>query len=136
MEKNEIIISGSQLPSTASNEMLLDALHSMASLLRTTNERMQRLELEVKRLTKVTPSQVTALNSAIRKRAGELCLQHRAPGCEKAITAAIRKAIKQTCGISSARELPRCDYPVAMQQVEMWDDYRLIRDIKRREADR
>lgn len=136
MEKNEIIIPGSQLPSTASNEMLLDALRSMACLLRSTNDRMQSLEQEVKRLTKVTPSQAAALNSAIRRRAGELCIRHRANGCEKAITAAIRKAIKHTCGISSARELPRCDYPVAMQQVEMWDDYRLIRDIKRREAEK
>ena len=134
MEKNEIIIAESQLPATASNEMLLDALRSMANLLRSTNERMQCLELEVRRLTKVTPSQAAALNAAIRKRADELCIQHRAAGCEKAITAAIRKAIKQTCGIGSARELPRCDYPVAVRQVEMWDDYRLIRDIKRREA--
>lgn len=132
MEKNEIIITGSQLPQTASNEMLLDALRSMASLLRSTNERMQSLEQEVKRLTKVTPSQAAALNSAIRRRADELCARHRAAGCEKSVAAAIRKAIKHTCGISSARELPRCDYPVAMQQVEMWDDYRLIRDIKRK----
>lgn len=132
MEKNEIIIADPQMPDSASNEMLLDALRNMASLLRSTNERMQSLEQEVKRLTKVTPSQAAALNNAIRKRAGELCNQHRAIGHEKAIAAAIRKAIKQTCGISNARELPRCDYPVALRQVEMWDDYRLIREIKRK----
>ncbi len=132
MEKNEIITAEPQLPSTVSNEALMEALRNMANLLRSTNERMCGLEQEVRRLTKVTPSQAAALNGAIRKRAGDLCIQHRATGCEKALASAIRKAVKQTCGISSARELPRSDYPVAMKQVEMWDDYRLIRDIKRK----
>lgn len=128
--------SGPQLPTpeTASNAELLAALNNVTMLLRMTNERMAGLEAEVKRLTKVTPSQASALNKAIRERAAQICEKHRASGCEKAVTAAIRKAIKETCGISSTRELPRCDYAVAARQVAIWDNYRTILEIKAKEA--
>lgn len=133
-----IMNGGPQLPAleTASNAELLAALNNVTMLLRMTNERMAGLEAEVKRLTKVTPSQAAALNKAIRDRAKVICEKHRAAGCEKAMASAIRAAVKNTCGISTARELPRCDYPVAMRQVEIWDDFRKIREIKAKEAAR
>ena len=120
----------------ASYGELMHAVNSMAALLRVTNERMAALEAEVKRLTKVTPSQASALNRAIRDRAAAICAKHHATGCEKAMANAIRAAVKHTCGISTARELPRCDYAVAMRQVEIWDDYRKIREIKAKESNR
>lgn len=120
----------------ASYGELMYAVNSMASLLRMTNERIAALEAEVKRLTKVTPSQASALNKAIRDRAAAICAKHHATGCEKAMANAIRAAVKHTCGISTARELPRCDYAVAIRQVEIWDDYRKIREIKAKEVNR
>lgn len=121
---------------TASNAELMAALNNVTMLLRMTNERMSSLEAEVKRLTKVTPSQASELNRAIRTRAKMICEKHRAVGCEKAMASAIRAAVKNTCGISTARELPRCDFSVAMRQVEIWDDFKKIREIKAKEAAR
>ena len=71
-------------------------MRGMADMMRTTNERMGALEREVRMLTKVTPAQATAINTAIRERAAALCLSYRAIGCEKQAAAAIRKAIRQT----------------------------------------
>lgn len=105
-------------------------INDLALMLRTTNERMDALEKEVRRLTKVTPAQAKAVNTAIKDRAAQLCDTHHADGCEKAVGAAIRKSLKLGCGVSSIRELPHSDYALAMQRVEMWDDYRLIRDIR------
>ena len=70
-------------------------MRGMADMMRTTNERMGALEREVRMLTKVTPAQATAINTAIRERAAALCLSYRAIGCEKQAAAAIRKAIRQ-----------------------------------------
>ena len=115
-------------------EPVMDALQGMALLLRSTNERMAALEAEVRRLTKVTPSQASALNAAMRERATAVCQMHRAAGCEKAALSAIRRDVKRLCGISNTRELPRGDYTVAMKQIQMWDDYDVMIQIKRREA--
>lgn len=107
-----------------------DIMRSMANMLRATNERMASLEREVKLLTKVTPAQANAINNAIRQRAAELCETYRAQGCEKAAANAIRRAVRLTTGTNSVRELPRCEYSVAMDQVQMWDDYKTMRAIK------
>ena len=107
-----------------------DIMRSMANMLRATNERMASLEREVKLLTKVTPAQANAINNAIRQRAAELCETYRAQGCEKAAANAIRRAVRLTTGTNSVRELPRCEYSVAMEQVQMWDDYKTMRAIK------
>lgn len=133
---NAPVPDGNASMETARYGELMAAINSMATLLRMTNERMAALEAEVKRLTKVTPSQASALNRAIRDRAAAICAKHHATGCEKAMANAIRAAVKHTCGISTARELPRCDYAVAMRQVEIWDDYRKIREIKAKESNR
>lgn len=105
-------------------------INDLALMLRTTNERMDALEKEMRRLTKVTPAQAKAINDAIKSRAAALCDTHHAEGCDRAVSAAIRKSLKLGCGISNIRELPRSDYTLAMQRIEMWDDYRLIRDIR------
>lgn len=109
-------------------------MRSMAEMLRVTHERMASLEHEVKMLTKVTPAQATAINTAIRDRAAELCSAYRARGCEKAIGNAIRRAVKLTTGVNAVRELPRCEYTLAMEAVQVWDDYKAIKAIKEREA--
>ena len=110
---------------------VMDALTGMAMLLRNTNERMAALEMEVKRLTKVTPAQANDINDRMRKRAMELCRQHRIQGSEKAVTAAIRKDVKRLMGIGTARELPRGDYQETLKLIEGWDDFDVILRLKK-----
>lgn len=112
------------------------ALASMASMMRATNERIAELEREIRLLTKVTPAQANAINAAVRERAAELCASYRATGCEKLVGNAIRRAVKLTTGVSNVRELPRCEYSVAMQQVAMWDDYKAMKAIKAKGANK
>lgn len=113
-------------------EALPELMRSMADALRATHERIAALESEVRRLKPVTPAQATEIGKAIRTRAAEVCAAHRAEGCETAAGNAIRKAVKLTCGVQSMRELPRCDYDIAMRQVAMWDDYQAMKRIRMR----
>ena len=107
-----------------------EIMRSMADMLRATNERMASLEREVRLMTKVTPAQANAINEAIRQRAVELCGEYRAKGCEKAAANAIRRAVRLTTGVNSIRELPRCEYAVAMEQVKMWDDFKTMKALR------
>lgn len=107
-----------------------DIMRGMANMLRATNERMASLEREVKLLTKVTPAQAGAINEAIRVRAAELCEAYRAQGCERAAANAIRRAVRLTTGTNSVRDLPRCEYSVAMEQVRMWDDRTTMKALR------
>lgn len=111
-----------------------EIMRGMADMLRATNERMAALEHEVRLMTKVTPAQASTINEAIRTRAAEICIQYRAQGCEKAAANAIRRAVRLITGISSVRDLPRCEYSIAMEQVQMWDDYKVMRAIKAKGA--
>ena len=117
-----------------SAEMALNAmgqqLMDMAMLLRATNERMGALEREVRRLTKVTPSQASMLTAAIRQRAKEICLIHRCKGGEYAAGRAIRKGIYATLGVTNVRDVPRDDFKVAMRAIELWDDYQEMKRIR------
>lgn len=106
------------------------AMSSMAGTMRRMMEEMNGLRREVRLLTKVTPAQANAINTAIRERAIALCCDYRVQGCEKAVGNAIRRAVKLTTGISNVRELPRCEFSVAMQQIGMWDDYKVMKAIK------
>lgn len=133
MTEMTVLNGGMPAPMQATSEdvqKLLAAMQNMAVLLRATNERMCELEAQVRRLEKVTPAQAAAINRAVRERAAQVCGMHRAAGCEKAAAAAIRRAVKLTCGISSVRELPRADYSVVERQIQMWDDYAVMRRIK------
>lgn len=122
------------IPAEVAQEMqqMREALQTMAGLLRTTNETMLQLQRQVRLLEKVTPAQASALNRAIRERAARLCELYAARGCDKAVAASIRKAVKLRFGAATAKELPRCEYEVAMAQVQGWDDYKTMKDIKGR----
>lgn len=111
---------------------LAQTMQGMATMIRTTNERMAALEQSVRLLTKVTPAQASAINAAIRDRARELCAEYRAPGCEAAVGNAIRRELKLTMGIQSVRDVPRCEYSVAVQTAKLWDDYKSMKAIKAR----
>lgn len=122
------------IPEAVAVEMqqMREAMQTMAGLLRTTNETMAQLQRQVRLLEKVTPAQAAAINRAIRERAAALCRVYGARDCDKAVAAAIRKAIKLRFGANTAKELPRCEYEVAMAQVNGWDDYKAMKEIKGR----
>ena len=122
------------IPAAVAEEMqqMREALQTMAGLLRTTNETMMQLQRQVRLLEKVTPAQAGALNKAIRERAVELCAIYMVPGCDKAVAAAIRRAVKLRFGAAAAKDLPRCEYEVAMAQVQGWDDYKIMKGIRER----
>lgn len=136
MESRELMQIAPGTPSTLPAEVqatlaqMGDIMRGMANMLRATNERMASLEREVKLLTKVTPAQASAINEAIRQRAAELCENYRAQGCEKAAANAIRRAVRLTTGTNSVRDLPRCEYSVAMEQVSMWDDRKVMKALR------
>lgn len=111
---------------------MAQAMRGMADMVRATNERMTALEQQVRLLTKVTPAQAAEINAAIRARAAELCQSYRCAGCEKAAANAIRRAVRLMQGVQSVRELPRCEYSVALQQARIWDDYKAMRAMKAR----
>ena len=120
------------IPAAVAEEMrqMREALQTMAGLLRTTNETMAQLQRQVRLLEKVTPAQASALNRAIRERAVQLCDLYAARGCDKAVAAAIRKAVKLRFGATTAKDLPRCEYEVVMAQVQGWDDYKTMKGIR------
>ena len=60
----------------------LQLMQGMADMVRATNERMAALEQQVRMLEKVTPSQATDLNAAIRQRAAAACQEYRMTGME------------------------------------------------------
>ena len=134
---NEIITAQAGAMATPMERVMMAALEeqrqgmlNMAMTLRETNERMKALEDEVRRLTKVTAAQASEINGAIRQRAADVCRLHHAEGRENDAAAAIRKALKATCGTATTRELARCDYPVALKLVRIWDDYRVMQAIR------
>lgn len=107
-----------------------DAMRGMMEMMRATNERMSALESQVRLLTKVTPAQVSAINAAMRERAKELCELYRMTGSEKGVTNAIRKELKLLSGVSSVKELPRCEYQLMLERVRAWEDYKVLKKIK------
>lgn len=122
------------IPEDAALELrqMREALQGMAQLLRTTNEAMEQLRRQVRLLEKVTPAQAAAINRAIRERAVEICAIYMARGeqGEKLAAAAIRKAVKLQFGAGAVKEVPRCDYEIALEQVRTWDDYRAMKAIR------
>ena len=141
MENRELMQLSDRAPATLPAEMqaalgqMGEIMRGMADMLRATNERMASLEREVRLLTKVTPAQANAINAAIRQRAAELCESYRAQGCEKATANAIRRAVRLTTGTNSVRELPRCEYSIAMEQVRMWDDRKTMKALRAKKSE-
>ena len=43
---------------------------------------------------------------------------------------AIRRELRLTMGVQSVRDVPRCEYNVALQTVRLWDDYRVMKTMK------
>lgn len=113
---------------------MADMMATMAAMLQATTESMEQLRRQVRLLEKVTPAQATEINRAIRGRATEICAIYmiRDDRAEKLAAAAIRKAVKLQFGAGAVKEIPRCDFEIALEQVQGWDDYKTMKEIKGR----
>lgn len=110
---------------------MAEMMATMAAMLQATTESMEQLRRQVRLLEKVTPAQATEINRAIRGRATEICAIYmiRDDRAEKLAAAAIRKAVKLQFGAGAVKEIPRCDFEIALEQVQGWDDYKVMKDI-------
>ena len=134
---NEMIMrDGKLMPVQMANALELkhmaEMMANMAAMLKATTESMEQLRRQVRLLEKVTPAQATSINRAIRDRATEICTIYMVLGDqgEKLAAAAIRKAVKLQFGAGSVKEVPRCDYEIALEQVRTWDDYKAMKAIR------
>ena len=134
---NEMIMrDGKLMPVQMANALELkhmaEMMANMAAMLKATTESMEQLRRQVRLLEKVTPAQATSINRAIRDRATEICTIYMVRGDqgEKLAAAAIRKAVKLQFGAGSVKEVPRCDYEIALEQVRTWDDYKAMKTIR------
>jgi len=108
---------------------LARAMEGFGAMVQMMNDRMTAVEQEMRLLTKVTPAQERRLNSLIRQRSREVCAMYRAAGCEAAAGNAIRRAIRLQAGVRSMREIPRCEYKITEQLIQMWEDRKVMKDI-------
>lgn len=134
---NEMIMrDGKLMPVQTANALELkhmaEMMATMAAMLQATTESMEQLRRQVRLLEKVTPAQATTINRAIRERATEICSIYMVRGDqgEKLAAAAIRKDVKLQFGAGSVKEVPRCDYEIALEQVRTWDDYKAMKAIR------
>lgn len=119
---------GGMVPAESLQRMA-EMLGAMADMLRATMQSVEDLRRQVRLLEKVTGAQAGALNREVRERAAELCGLYLCEGREQRAAAAIRKAVKLQFGAAAMKDLPRCEYPVAMDFIRGWDDYRAMRRI-------
>ena len=108
-----------------------EAMEQIATSQDVIRNRMEALEKQVRLQTPVTDRQARYIADAARDKAREL-LNKKGVDDKKAITklaGAIKKAIMARYGIGSLREIPRCEYTVAMSQIETWNNALTVLEI-------
>lgn len=138
---------GTQVVAQVVEQIMRPLLESIGTLLKNNTEameqiatsqdvirnRMEALEKQVRLQTPVTDRQARYLADAARAKAREL-LDKKQIYDKKAITklaGLIKKSVLARYGIGSLRETPRCEYPVAMSQIETWNSALTVLDIVR-----
>lgn len=128
---NMPMLTGEQVLTVLGN--LEGLMRMMTQTVAEMNKRIDRLDRQVQQMTPITGAQERALGEKIKQRADELCVLHKLPeGSRTAIANAIRKDIKTTGGVRSIRELPRVDYTVYIDQIALWDDFAVMRAIRKK----
>lgn len=107
------------------------ALEQLSAAQSVQNDRLEALEKQIRLQTPVSSKQVSYLNDAIRARARELLDKREVDDAKATVKLgnAIRKAVLSRYGISILREVPRHEYNVALQQIGMWSDALIVRDV-------
>ena len=143
---------GTQVVAKVVEQIMRPLLESIGTLLKNNTEameqiatsqdvirnRMEALEKQVRLQTPVTDRQARYLADAARAKAREL-LDKKQIDDKKAITklaGLIKKSVLARYGIGSLRETPRCEYSVAMSQIETWNSALTVLDIVREARER
>lgn len=103
-------------------------MRAMAETVTQLSTEVRQLRAQVAQLEKVTPMQARALNLAIQERARVLSIRY-ATGDPAPLRTAIRRALRMETGVRSTKDLARCDYQVAMEIVETWDEPGTVRKL-------
>lgn len=120
-------------------EKNVEAMERLAATQTIQNDRLEALEKQIRLQTPITSKQAQYLNDAIRSKARELLDKRGLADDKKAVTKlgnAIRKDVLAREGIAGIREIPRHEYQVAMNQIEMWSKARTIMDVAREARER
>lgn len=110
-----------------------EAMEQIATSQDVIRNRIEALEKQVRLQTPVTDRQAKYLADAARSRAREILNKKQADD-KKAVTklaGIIRKSVMARYGVGSLREIPRCEYSVAMSQIETWNNALTVLDIVR-----
>lgn len=110
-----------------------EAMEQIATSQDVIRNRMEALEKQVRLQTPVTDRQARYLADAARRKAREL-LDKKQIDDQKAITklaGLIKKSVLIRYGKGSLRELPQCEYSVAMSQIDTWNNALAVLDIVR-----
>lgn len=106
-------------------------MQAMSETIAKQNDRLASMERKISALEKVTPAQAGELGRRITARADELAESYRISGGEKQLAAAIRRAVKVETGVSSLKSISRCDWKIVLELIGSWDDYSVVREIKK-----
>jgi len=112
-----------------------NVLMEMLRIQREQAEAIKALEREIRECVPLTAQQEKAVNAAIRDRARALLTDR---GCEDRKKSAelariIRKDVLSHWGVRSVRDIPRIDYPVAVEAAMRWRDVMRVRAISKSE---
>lgn len=110
-----------------------DAMNQIAIAQQMQSSRLEALEKQIRLQTLVTNQQVRYINAAIQKRARETLFKRDAEladnkrACRK-IGTAIKKDLLSRYGVAAVAEIPKHEYGVAIQHIELWNDMLVLRD--------
>ena len=116
-----------------------EALERLAASQAVQNNRLEALEKQIRLQTPITAKQAQYLNDAIRTKARELLDKRELSGDKWAVTKlgnAIRKDVLARYGVAGLREIPKHEYQVAMNQIGMWSNALVIRDVAKEARER
>ncbi len=114
-----------------------EAIERLSSAQTIQCDRLEALEKQIRLQTPVTSKQAGYINAEIKHRAREL-LDRKGVTDDKAIKKLgnkIRKAVLTRYGVGSVREIPKFEYNVTLNQIGMWNDMLMIRDIVKEARD-
>ena len=114
------------------------ALEQLSAAQSVQNDRLEALEKQIRLQTKVDGKQVSYLNDAIRRKSRAMLSEWEIDDGKavRQLGNRIRKAVLARYGISTLRDVPKHEYNVAMQQVEMWNDVFDVSDIVKEARER
>lgn len=119
-------------------KQLSEAVEHIASSQDIIRNRMEALEKQVRLQTPVTDRQAKYLADKAREKARTL-LDKKGIDDRKAVTklaGMIKKDVMARYGVGSLREVPKCEYAVAMSQIETWTNGLAVLDIAREARER